>query len=118
MKSPTLTKSARGKNCTFRLTGVCNHDSQTTVFCHAPSGSGMGLKSPDFWGAYGCSACHSVMDRQDKRYLNIDIDGTWLTAIAETQRQMAMAGLLIFSEKQMKPKRTEKVMQRTSLYRT
>ena len=117
MKSPALTNSARGKACTFRLPGVCNCNRETTVFCHAPSRSGMGMKSPDYWGAYGCYECHKVMDRQDKRFIDFDLSAEWLRAISETQKQLANDGLLIFSEKIKRPKKAEKVIRNQGIYR-
>ena len=55
--------SAAGQPCLIRLPG-CLHDSATTVLCHYPLAgySGMGLKSPDAFGAYGCANCHAVVD--------------------------------------------------------
>jgi hypothetical protein len=58
-----LTKAARGQECTIQLYPYCNGNIETTVFCHAPSDSkGMGIKSPDWWGADGCSDCHDIVD--------------------------------------------------------
>ena len=57
-----ITKSARGENCLIRIPGVCNRDDKTTVACHEPSGSGLGMKWPDTEIAYGCSACHDEID--------------------------------------------------------
>lgn len=53
-----ITKSARGENCTVRLSGICNHNSDTVVFAHINGvrfGHGMGLKANDIHGAYACS---------------------------------------------------------------
>ncbi len=57
-----ITESARGEQCLIRIPGVCNRDDTTTVACHEPSGSGIGLKWPDSEVAYGCSACHDEID--------------------------------------------------------
>lgn len=61
-----LTQLARGKPCMIRLPGICNRDSTTTVFCHVriTGLSGAGLKAPDLFGSFGCSACHAVVDGQ------------------------------------------------------
>lgn len=55
---------ARGKPCQIRLVGICNGDNSTTVLCHfrLMGLSGMGMKSPDWLGAWGCSACHAYVD--------------------------------------------------------
>jgi Protein of unknown function (DUF1364) len=62
-----ITESARDEICCIRLPGICTHDRSTTVWCHAngsAAGKGVGMKSNDLLGAYGCSACHAVVDRQ------------------------------------------------------
>jgi len=62
-KQSALTKAARGQECTIQIYPYCNGDPETTVFAHAPSEhKGMGLKSPDFWGADACSVCHDIVD--------------------------------------------------------
>lgn len=64
-KSTPIRRSAKNEECTIRLPGVCNFDISTTVLCHSNSladGKGMGLKAPDTRAAYGCSACHDVLD--------------------------------------------------------
>lgn len=55
------TKSAKGKECTVRIPGVCNHNPETVVFAHL-NGGGMGMKRSDIHGAYCCSACHDIID--------------------------------------------------------
>ena len=58
-----LRKAARGQSCKLEIHPYCSGDAQTVVFCHAPSDDhGMGIKSPDWWGADGCSSCHDVID--------------------------------------------------------
>lgn len=63
-----LRKIARGQSCQIRLPGVCNGNPETTVLCHYRlSGiSGIGKKSPDWMGAWGCSDCHRVVDGQTR----------------------------------------------------
>ena len=56
-----ITDSARGEQCQVRIPGVCNRDPATVVFAHL-NGGGMGMKHPDYEGAYCCSACHDVVD--------------------------------------------------------
>ncbi len=66
--------SARGEQCTVRLPGVCNHNSETVVLAHyrLPGHCGTGIKPPDFMGAYACSACHDVCDGRAKTDLDAD----------------------------------------------
>jgi hypothetical protein len=62
-----ITESAKDEICCIRLAGVCRFDRSTTVWCHAngsAAGKGVGMKSNDLLGAYGCSACHDVVDRR------------------------------------------------------
>ena len=59
--------SARGMQCQIRIPGVCNRNPETVVWCHAngsAAGKGIGMKSHDLLGAYGCSSCHDVVDRR------------------------------------------------------
>lgn len=70
MAQSKLTKAARGQECTIQIHPYCNMNAETTVFCHAPSDDkGMGTKSPDWWGADGCSDCHDIVDGRR----NVDI---------------------------------------------
>jgi len=62
-----LTKSAKGEQCTLLIFPFCNQDPATTVFCHFNSPSkGMGIKSEDWFGAFGCSTCHDIIDKRRK----------------------------------------------------
>lgn len=59
--------SANGVPCQIRLPNICNFDSNTTVWCHgngSAAGKGLGMKSHDLLGAYGCFKCHDVYDRR------------------------------------------------------
>ena len=44
-----ITQSARNEECQVRLIGICNHNSETTVFAHYRKGGlgGMGKKPKD-----------------------------------------------------------------------
>ncbi len=63
-----LRKLARNRECQIRVPGYCSGDPATVVLCHyrMPGMSGAGFKSPDWLGAYGCYACHAVVDRQTR----------------------------------------------------
>jgi hypothetical protein len=76
-----LTKAARGHECTVRLYPYCNGNVETTVLAHAPSqDKGMGIKSPDWWGAFACSDCHDIVDGR-KQVSDIDNDEIYLRHI-------------------------------------
>lgn len=63
VRSRKIMESAKGEVCQLRLSGICNSDTSTTVFAHAPSQfKAMSLKGNDFWGMYACSNCHDVID--------------------------------------------------------
>ena len=59
-----LRKLANGRECTVRVPFCCNGNPETVVLCHYRllGLSGMGIKSPNWCGAYACSACHSAID--------------------------------------------------------
>lgn len=59
--SPKLRAFAKGQDCTLILPGICNRDPETTVHCHvrAFGMAGVGMKTHDFFGYHGCSACHA-----------------------------------------------------------
>lgn len=59
-----LRELANGMPCMIRLPGICNFKSDTTVLCHfrLMNYSGVGLKPPDWMGAWGCSDCHRYVD--------------------------------------------------------
>ena len=63
-----ITSSARGERCQIRLPHVCKDpQTDTVVWCHAngsAAGKGIGMKSADLLGAYGCQACHDIYDRR------------------------------------------------------
>ena len=64
-RNKKIRESARGETCALNIPTVCNNDPATVVWCHSPfasDGRGMGTKSHDILGAYGCSACHDVID--------------------------------------------------------
>jgi hypothetical protein len=62
-----ITDSARGRDCEIRLPMICapGPDNETVVFCHfrLQGVSGIGYKTESPIGAFGCYACHSVVDR-------------------------------------------------------
>lgn len=65
--SNRLRKSAghHDARCMFEIAGVCIWpQTHAQVLCHLPyaGSSGMGQKCDDYKAAFGCSACHDVMD--------------------------------------------------------
>jgi hypothetical protein len=90
-----IRQSAKGETCTFNLPGICNHNPETVVLCHAPHpDKGMGKKGPDSWAAYGCSSCHDWVDGRTPRNVWPNHFEMWLFAIRETQRRLIKKGLM------------------------
>ena len=96
-KQSKLTKSARGQNCTVRLYPHCNNNPETTVLAHAPSvDKGVSIKSPDWWGAYCCSACHDIIDgrRQVHNISREEIYRCHMRGVYLTNKLMRELGLV------------------------
>ena len=85
-----LRKFARGKPCQVRIIGVCNHDTEKSVWAHCRLGgvAGMGQKPPDLCGAIACSDCHDVLDGRHTRDLTqLALESYWLHGM---NRSMAL----------------------------
>jgi hypothetical protein len=99
-KMTPIRKSARNEECTIRLPMVCNYDTATTVLCHSnelEAGKGMGLKAPDDCAAYGCSACHDVVDGRAPRPDGLSYElmiSLFKAGIEQTRRILARKGLI------------------------
>jgi len=92
-----IRKSANGEECLLRLFPYCEH-SGTVVFCHLPTNGsgGMGIKSPDFWGVYGCRTCHDIIDGRCKNH-NVSTGAIQLAqwrGLFLTQQKLIDKGLL------------------------
>lgn len=92
--STKLRNSAAGQTCTFQIPGVCSHNAETTVLCHAPSEvSGMGSKGHDFHAAFGCHTCHEALDQ--RRLGKVERLFYWLRGMMRTQAIWIERGLVI-----------------------
>lgn len=90
--SKKLRDSARGQDCTLRTPFVCNHNPETTVLAHLPVGmKGTGMKSPDLFAVFACSACHDALDGRSRHLI---ADRHLLRAMAETQMKWVQMGLI------------------------
>jgi len=89
-----LRKSAKGRECQIRIPGICNHNNETVVLCHL-GGAGMGTKNHDIFGAFGCSACHDVVDGRVNRGLFPQERKMWFyEAMVRTQKIWIEEGLI------------------------
>ena len=99
-KQTKITKSARGQECTIMIPSVCNYNPETVVWCHSNDqhyGKGLGLKAHDEFGAYGCSSCHAVYDRQATRPNGLskeDIDTFFLQGMEKSREILLDHGLI------------------------
>ena len=83
-----ITKSARGEVCSLRVSPGCRDD-DTVVFCHLNTNyRGVGIKSPDLFGVYGCYHCHLLLDKSQVDYQD------QLRALIETQMKLMQKGLI------------------------
>jgi hypothetical protein len=99
-----LRKLARGQDCQIRIPGFCNFDRETTVGCHGRGlggaiGSGIGIKARDLFIAWGCSACHAIVDGDGLRltggsFTNAEIHTMFLEAILRTQAILIGLGVV------------------------
>lgn len=98
-RSTPIRRAARGQDCTLRL-AVCNFDPDTTVLCHSNfliDGKGMGLKAPDTAAAFGCSACHDVLDGRRSRPADLSLAGlevAFRAAVGRTHEILKAEGFL------------------------
>lgn len=90
--SKSLRDSARGRDCTLRIEGVCNFNPETTILAHLPCGQkGTGMKSPDNMAVFACHECHQYIDGP-KRWSVSAKD--YLRALAETQAAWIESALM------------------------
>jgi hypothetical protein len=84
-----LRKEAAHRSCQIRLPGCV---SEPTCLCHFRlSGiSGMGLKSPDWLGAWGCAHCHAIVDGTKDAAVQLD----FAHAVFRTQYELDREGKL------------------------
>lgn len=86
IRSKKITNAARGEECLINISGICNYNSETTAFLHFPDEShGVAIKSDDISGAFGCSACHDIVDRRDNRWQSYEQDRDFYMRRAQTR---------------------------------
>lgn len=105
IKSAKYLAGSKGAECTLRIPGVCNHNSETTVPAHLRDRhKGGGGKASDISVANACSSCHAKLDGQAGEPLSKE---DWLfyalRGLQETLQQRFEAGLLIVPVDAEKP---------------
>lgn len=104
-----LRKLARGRECQIRIPGRCNGMPETVVLCHyrLPGVlSGLGMKSADWCGAWGCSDCHSVVDGQRGSWVEFPREFRDLLLLSGVIRTLAILideGVIVVAGKSPKP---------------
>ena len=100
IESKAIRRSAKGQDCQLRFPGICNSRPETVVFCHLP-GSAMSLKNDDLAGAYGCSACHDVLDgRADSQFDRTMIKLWFWDGVKRTHRILYDLGIIKIEDTQ------------------
>jgi hypothetical protein len=93
-----ITLSAKGEDCTVRIIGYCNSNSDTVVLAHLNGirfNHGTGKKVNDLHGAYCCSGCHDAIDgRVRTNYSSIELKLWHLEGVIETQIKLIQKGLI------------------------
>lgn len=95
-KQDKYTRSARGRPCQIRIPGSCEPGPQNenVVPCH-DNGAGMAMKASNIQIAYGCRACHDVVDGRAKTEHAPALIRIWfLEGILRTQEIMIKEGIL------------------------
>lgn len=88
-KQTKITKSARGEDCSLRVSDNCTDEYGYVVLCHLNTNyRGIGIKSPDLFGVYGCTHCHKLLDASQVDYKDQQ------RALFETQMKLMEKGLL------------------------
>lgn len=92
-----LRKLAQGRDCQVRLQTVCNFNPETTVLAHyrLHGLSGIGMKSPDLFGAWACSDCHDAIDgRRRTVFSPSEIAQAHLEGVMRTQYALILEGVV------------------------
>ncbi len=87
--------SAKDEECTLRFP-CCNYRTDTTVLCHR-NGAGGAMKAPDTDAAYGCYACHTVLDGHAPRpegFTREAMLARFDVAVGLTHIRLAIKGLI------------------------
>lgn len=75
----------------------CNFDSETVVLAHAPSElKGISTKSPDWWAAFSCSACHDIIDA--RRHVDLtseEVFECFMRGVFRTIQRQIEKGLIV-----------------------
>lgn len=91
-RSKALLQSARDQPCTLCST------TESTVACHLRSvafGSGTGIKCPDYYTAWLCQSCHSLVDGRAGSLSREQKQDMWVLAYLRTVAQWFEQGVVV-----------------------
>lgn len=91
VRSKKIMKSAQGEDCSLRLVGICNFNTETTVAAHVGRQRGMGIKCADIFTVYACSDCHKEIDSHGRAEYADDVN----RALEETLNKLIEKGLVV-----------------------
>ena len=94
IKRSKIRESARGEDCQIRIPNVCTFNPDTVVLCHK-GGAGVAMKSSDIHAAYGCYACHAVIDGAKSQYSKDELSLMFYDGMARTQLILLEKELII-----------------------
>ncbi len=89
MANSKIRQSAKGEECSLRVSENCTDEHGSVVACHLNSNyRGVGYKSPDLFIVYGCFFCHQMLDKSE-----VSAEDQ-LRAMQETQMKLLDKGLI------------------------
>jgi hypothetical protein len=89
MANSKIRQSAKGEECSLRVSDSCTDEYGSVVACHLNSNyRGVGIKSPDLFVVYACFFCHQLLDKSE-----VSAEDQ-LRASQETQMKLLNKGLI------------------------
>lgn len=94
----SIRKLAEGQPCLVRLPGCLGQHESVVLAHYRLSGlSGMGIKPPDYIGAWACSSCHDICDGRVKPpngLTRLDVRMAHADGVFRTLRELDRMGVL------------------------
>ena len=95
MANSKLRESAKGEQCSLRLSPRCTDEYGAVVLCHIGRNRGIATKCNDLHSVYGCNHCHDIIDgRVKSQFSKLEIEAEKLRAQEETQLKFIAKGLM------------------------
>ena len=103
VRSEVIMQAADGQPCSLRIASFVGRTCQGSVVgCHLPViGRGVATKATDLAVAFGCQACHDILDGRNQNVQAAIIDkypaayaNRLLNALVETQARLVGMGII------------------------